>query len=242
MKISLERIKKIFLWVFFTNKCKYCNRLIKFGEELCDDCRDNLPVIKGEKCKYCGAEKKRCNCKKHKREYDGITAPFYYEDSIALSVRRLKFNGKDFLANSLAEEMAECVKEDFGEIKFDFICFVPFTLSQKFHRNYNQSELLAERLSKKLNIPLNKVMIKLFDTKPQHNTSFRYRSGNVFGVYDIKENADVKGKTILLVDDVKTTGSTLNDCARILKIRGAEKVYCTVAALAGVKPKENKTE
>lgn len=242
MRNSFEKIKKVFLWLLFTDKCRYCNEPIDYGEEMCAECRNNLPVVKGEKCKYCGAEKKRCNCKKHKREYDGITAPFYYEDSIALSVRRLKFNGKDFLANILADEMAECVKEDFGEIKFDFICFVPFTLSQKLHRKYNQSELLAERLSEKLNIPLNRVMVKLFDTKPQHKTGFRYRSGNVFGVYDINEKADVKGRTILLVDDVKTTGSTLNDCARILKIRGAESVYCTVVALAGVKPKEEKTE
>ena len=126
----------------------------------------------------------------------------------------------------------------FKDVKFDFICYVPFTLSQKLHRQYNQSELLAEKLSEKLNIPLNDVMIKLFDTKSQHKMNFRYRVGNVFGVYDIKEDQDVTGKIILLVDDVRTTGSTLNDCARILKIRGADKVYCTVAALAGVKPKE----
>lgn len=238
MQIDFERIKKLFSWLVFTNRCKYCNTLITNGEEFCEDCRDNLPVIEGEKCKHCGVEKQRCNCRKHRMEYDGITAPFYYEDSIAKSIRRLKFYGKDVLANSLAERMADCVRDDFKDVKFDFICYVPFTLSQKLHRQYNQSELLAEKLSEKLNIPLNDVMIKLFDTKSQHKMNFRYRVGNVFGVYDIKEDQDVTGKIILLVDDVRTTGSTLNDCARILKIRGADKVYCTVAALAGVKPKE----
>lgn len=238
MQSNFEKAKKLLCWLLFTNRCKYCNTLINYGEELCGSCRDNLPVIDGERCKYCGAEKERCNCRKHKKEYDGITAPFYYEDSIALAVRRMKFYGKTFLADALAEEMAECVKKDFKDINFDFVCFIPFTLSQKLLRKYNQSELLAEKLSEKLNIPLNRVMIKLFDTKPQHKTGFRYRAGNVFGVYDVKKDVDVKGKIILLVDDVKTTGSTLNDCARILKIRGAEKVYCSVSALAGVKSKE----
>lgn len=229
-------------WLLFTNHCRYCNTIIAKGEMLCEDCKENLPVIKGEKCKYCGAEKDRCNCRKHRTEYDGITSPFYYEDSISNAVRRLKFYGKDFLADSLAERMAECVKTDFENAEFDFICYVPFTLSQKVQRKYNQSELLAKKLSDILNLPLNDVMTKLFETKPQHKMGFRYRTGNVFGVYDVKENADVTGKTILLVDDVKTSGSTLNDCARILKIRGAEKVYCTVVAIAGVKPKKDNNE
>lgn len=242
MKSELQKIKNKLLWVFFTNGCKYCNTLVGKDEELCDDCRERLPVIEGEKCKYCGAEKKRCNCKKHRNEYDGITAPFYYEDSISLAVRRFKFGGKGFLSDIFATEMAECVKKDFKDVDFDLICFVPFTLSQKIHREYNQSELLAEKLSEKLNIPLKKIMVKLFDTNSQHKMKLKYRAGNVFGVYDVKERVNVKGKTILLVDDVRTTGATLNDCARILKIRGAENVYCTVVAIAGAKEKEEKTE
>ena len=146
------------------------------------------------------------------------------------------------LADILAEKMAECVKTDFKDIEFDFICYIPFTTSQKIQRKYNQSELLAEKLSKKLNIPLSNIMVKLFDTNSQHKMNLKYRAGNVFGVYDVKEKVDVTGKTILLVDDVRTTGATLNDCARILKIRGAEKVYCTVAVVAGAKPKNDNNE
>ena len=103
MQSNFEKAKKLLCWLLFTNRCKYCNTLINYGEELCGSCRDNLPVIDGERCKYCGAEKERCNCRKHKKEYDGITAPFYYEDSIALAVRRMKFYGKTFLADALAE-------------------------------------------------------------------------------------------------------------------------------------------
>lgn len=242
MKIDFQKLKKILLWLVFTNRCKYCNTLIKNGEEVCEQCRENLPEIKGEKCKYCGAEKKRCNCKKHRTEYDGITAPFYYEDSIALAVRRFKFYGKDFLADILAEKMAECVKTDFKDIEFDFICYIPFTTSQKIQRKYNQSELLAEKLSEKLNIPLSNILVKLFDTNSQHKMNLKYRAGNVFGVYDVNEKVDVTGKTILLVDDVRTTGATLNDSARILKIRGADKVYCTIIAVAGAKSKDDNNE
>lgn len=234
----MRNIKECFLWLIFTNHCKYCNTIIEKGEEICAECRDNLPEIKGERCKFCGAEKDRCGCKKHRMAYDGITSPFYYENGIKQGIQKLKFNGKEHIARTLAEDMANCVKSDFAQVNFDFICYVPFTTAQKFRRNYNQSELLAERLSKTLKVSLNNVLVKLFETDSQHNKNIRNRSGNVFGVYDIKENADVKDKTILIVDDIKTTGSTLNECASILKIRGAKEVYCVTAALTGKKKKK----
>ncbi len=241
-----EKIKRLFydrvLWLFFTNRCRYCGELLNKDETICSDCADNLPVIKGEKCKYCGAEKSRCICKKHKLGFDGITAPFYYEDSIKKCITRFKFSNKLILGTVLAEAMANAVKEDFGDKKFDFICFVPFSKLQKIRRDYNQSEVLAENLAKELDIPLYNVLEKLFETKSQHKMNSRARKGNVFGVYDVKNGINVKDKTILLVDDVKTSGSTLDDCAWILKIRGANEVYCVTAAIAGFKKKEEKTE
>ena len=74
---------------------------------------------------------------------------------------------------------------------------------------------------------------EIFDNDIQHESSQHRRKGNVLGVYDVRENEDVNGKAILLVDDIKTTGATLNECAKILKIRGAEKVYCVTVALTG---------
>ncbi len=243
--MCLNRVRKILAktipWIFFTNQCRYCGELLGKDEYLCKECTENLPVIRGEKCKYCGAEKSRCDCKKHKLGFDGITAPFYYENGIRTCIHHFKFSNKSFLASILAENMAKSVKEDFGDKKFDLICFVPFSIIQKIKRDYNQSELLAESLSKELDIPLIKIMVKHFETKTQHTMNKRQRKGNVFGVYDIKNGADVKDKTILLVDDVKTSGSTLDDCAMILKIRGASEVYCVTAAIAGFK-KEKKNE
>lgn len=231
-------LKETVLWLFFTNHCCYCGELLGKDEFLCKDCKENLPIIAGEKCKYCGAEKSRCICKKHKLGFDGITAPFYYEDSIKKSITRFKFSNKLVLGAILARDMATAVREDFQDKEFDFICFVPFSKIQVLKRNYNQSEVLAENLSKELDIPLYNVLTKLFETKAQHKMNSRARKGNVFGVYDVKNGVNVKGKTILLVDDVKTSGSTLDDCAWILKIRGAHEVYCVTAAIAGFKKKE----
>ena len=239
---KLKKLVNTVFWMLFTAKCKYCGEFIDKNETLCKECAENLPVIRGEKCRYCGAEKSRCNCKKHKLNYDGITAPFYYEGGIKAAVRRLKFNRKLYLAEHLSDDMARAVKEDFSDKSFDFMCFVPFSRVQVITRMYNQSEILAEGLSEKLNIPLKRALVKLFDTKTQHRMNMRGRKGNVFGVYDVADGTDVKGKTILLVDDVKTSGSTLDDCATILKIRGADEVYCVTVAIAGMKKKEEKED
>ncbi len=229
----MSKIKDAILWLLFTNKCTYCGKLVNKGETLCENCRDNLPQIKGDRCKYCGAGKDRCKCNKRKMRYDGITSPFYYEDGIADGIARFKFGGRDFMAYHFAKDMAKQVEKDFCDIGFDYITFVPISSFQRRHRDYNQSELLATELAKLLSLPVNNVLEKIFDNDIQHESSQHRRKGNVLGVYDVREKADVKGKTILLVDDIKTTGATLNECAKILKIRGAEKVYCVTVALTG---------
>lgn len=243
MKETFQKIKDFLLWAILGEHCYYCNAVIDRNEKLCPNCKENLPRISGEKCKYCGSAKDRCGCKKKHTEFDGITAPFYYEDGIAECLKLLKFNSVVFMAKRLAKNMANAVREDFKDVSFDCICYVPFSTLQKITRNYNQSKLLADELSKELNIPVKSVLFKLFDTKTQHETKGNLRKGNTYGIYDVKDYADIKGKTVLLVDDIMTTGETLNTCAVIMKIRGAEKVYCATAAITPRKSKdENKKE
>ena len=228
----MSKIKDTILWLIFTNKCTYCGKRLKYGETLCENCKEP-PRISGERCRFCGTGKDRCKCNKHKMRFDGVTAPFYYEEGIETGISRLKFSGKDFLANRFAKEMAQSVYEDFKGVKFDYITFVPLSSFQKQNRVYNQSEVLATELGKVLNLPVKSVLEKIFDNKTQHHASQNRRNGNVLGVYEILKNVDVTDKTILLVDDIKTTGATLNECAKILKIRGAHKVYGVTVAMTG---------
>ena len=233
-----NKIKEDILWLLLCKHCRYCRNLITKSEETCKDCSENLPIIEGEKCKLCGAEKSRCDCKKRKNRFDGITAPYYYEGKIAECIRMFKFDGREFYGKNLAKDMANCVLRDFKGIDFDLICYVPFTRQQQKRRKYNQSMILAKELSGLLNIPMESVLIKLFENQTQHTLNSINRTGNVFGVYDVCGN--VKDKKVLLVDDIKTTGATLDSCTQILKIRGAQKVYCVTAALSG--KKDEKTE
>lgn len=240
--ISREKLSDAVLTALLTRKCCFCGKVIKPEDALCRECAKNLTSVTGERCKYCGALKEHCRCKKRKRKYDGITSPFYYDGSARGALLSLKTGERDYSVRFFARAMAESVLEDFPSTDFDIIVYVPFSSRQKLVRKYNQSRLLAERLSLILKIPVAPALIKLFDTRVQHSLGGRYRSGNVAGVYDVKDICLIKGKTVLLVDDIKTTGATLNECAKILKIRGAARVYCVTAALSVTKDKSKKEE
>lgn len=221
--------EKALCW-FFPRRCAICGRVVALDEDLCEECR-NLKRIEPPRCLQCGRAKADCICKGAKKEYDGITAPFYYKDILVTAVHNFKFHEQPLLARKMGEEMALSVKETFSDITFDVITCVPLSKRRKNDRGYNQAELLARSVSKNLGIPYSELLRKVVNNKVQHKENARVRKINVYGVYDLIDGVDVNGKTVLLVDDVKTTGSTLNECAKMLKMHGAKKVIVTTFAI-----------
>lgn len=228
--IKLQKGLDRALCTVFPRRCIYCGKVIVPERQICEDCETNLPHISAPICPLCGHTKSDCVCKQKKHKFKAICAPFYYEDAIVQAVHRLKFENKDFLAVPFASDMAECVRREYADIVFDAVTFVPFTKRQMRVREWNPSEALAQALSEELSLPLEPLLVKLFETKTQHNLEARERTGNVFGVFDVADVNAVAGKTVLLVDDIKTTGATLHECAKMLMLSSAKAVYaCTFA-------------
>lgn len=223
------------LCAVFPRRCIYCGKVIVPERQICENCETNLPRITVPICPLCGHKKEDCTCKQKKHKFKAICAPFYYEEAIVQAIHRLKFESKDFLAEPFAADMAACVRREYADIAFDAVAFVPFTKRQMRLREWNPSETLAKALSEQLNLPLEPLLVKLFETKTQHNLEARARSGNVFGVFDVADANAVAGKTILLVDDIKTTGATLHECAKMLMLADAKAVYACVFAITKYK-------
>ncbi len=218
------------LCVFFPRRCMYCGALIIPERQICTDCETDLPHIVPPVCLLCGHAKADCTCRQKKHQYKAICAPFYYEDTIVQAVHRFKFENKEFLARPFARDMAECVRREYADIEFDAVTFVPFTKKQIRTRGWNPSETLARALAEELSLDCTPMLLKLYETKTQHTLERRARAGNVFGVFEAADEKLVQGKTILLVDDVKTTGATLHECAKMLMLSNAKAVYaCTFA-------------
>ena len=127
--------------------------------------------------------------------------------------------------------IAKSVNENFCNEKFDVITFIPQTEKEMQHREYNQGQLLAEKTGEILGIPVMPLLIKLYETDRQHNLPHIERSGNIFGVFDVCNTQMTENKRILLIDDIKTSGRTLNECAKMLQLHNAESVHCAVIAI-----------
>ncbi len=216
---------------FFPDRCPLCGNTIIHKAVICDNCKSDAKLIRGARCLSCGRTKKSCECKGRANFYNGIVAPFVYEGVVRQGIGSWKFHGAERSVNFFADMMIAAIKEAYGDMNLDVITFIPQTVKETKERTYNQGEQLAMTLGEKMNIPVHPLLKKLYETERQRNLSFISRSGNIFGVFDCCNKAMTEGKTILLVDDVKTSGKSLNECAKMLHIYGAASVYCAVIAV-----------
>lgn len=209
---------------FYPRRCACCKEFILDGY-FCQDCADKILLVNEPICISCGNNVKNCQCDTYIFHFDGIVAPLVNEGITRQAFYKFKFKKDYFLLPFLTEKMSSLIRKHYCDVEFDVMTFIP-----KNKKEYNQCRVLAEDLSKKLNIKLDETaLIKLKPNKTQHDLMLNERFDNVKGVYKSPKN--LKGKTVLLLDDIKTTGATLNECARELKFAGAEKVYCITALI-----------
>lgn len=240
-KTLLNDIFEYVLSLFFPNRCIFCGEVTAPFDDICSKCKKELPWISGEICNFCGSSESDCSCKKrHGFFYDGIIAPLYYVGSVRDSVHALKFQDERRNAIVFGSLMYQIMIKEYSDIEFDYVTYIPMDKKHERKRGYNQGKLLAKRISQLSSITFGDNLIhKLYNTETQHKcTNIAERFGNLLGVYDINPEFVVEGKTILLIDDVKTSGATLNECSKMLYLHGAAAVYCLTAALGNKEVKE----
>lgn len=224
------KLADAFFELLYPPRCMVCDEpTISYG--CCYSCKDKIKTISSEMCLNCGSEAKSCECKKRVYHFDGITAPYFNDEYAQQTVYDFKFHGKFNCLKPFGKEMARFAKKSFGIENIDFICYVPATKESMYKRGFNQSELFAEEIADLLNLDIkHNLLYKKETVKTQHRKrTIEDRFKNVRNGYKVTEKLD--GKNILLVDDIKTTGATIDECARQLKFAGAEKVYCVVALI-----------
>ena len=213
--------------------CELCGREIFDGSRLCVDCKEKVQFNDGATCPVCGRKTNSSvlclECKKLAPLYDRAVSPLVYKDGVQKLILAFKEN-KPYLRTWFAELLqSKC--GDFTVV--DGICFVPMTKSAERRRGYNQSYLIAKELAKLLKLPLyKKALVKVKETPMQKSLTKREREQNLKGCFKADRNI-VAGKSLIVVDDVLTTGATANAISSELKKRGALKVYfVTVASVA----------
>ena len=229
-----EKLRKIcdnIIRLLYPKYCPVCDKIIPIPHEYCICSRAENIRVKDDYCRHCGHDITDCVCKaKNSVSLPDITAPYIYAGKVRADILNLKFNNDKHLAVRLGTDMAERVAFAYADIDFDFVTFVPMSSRSKNVRTYNQSELLAKQVAKLLFLPTEDVFDKTKETKSQHTLGGKERRINLKDSVEIKKNVSVEGKTVLLCDDIKTTGSTLVQCVNELEKAGAKRVCCVCVA------------
>lgn len=165
------------------------------------------------------------DCGRREHIYDRGIALFSYNQEIKESIYRFKYANKQEYGEFYGREMASCLGETVRSWQPDFLAPVPLHKSKLLTRGYNQAGILAEKLGDSLHIPVREnLLYRQTKTKPQKELNDYERKKNVESAFKMGEDI-VKLKKIVLVDDIYTTGSTIDGCAKVLKENGANKVY-----------------
>lgn len=225
---------------FFPNKCAACGEIIDEDEYFCDYCYQMLEFTDfSNTCINCGLTKSDCACKHRVFHFNGCVSPFAKNGIAETAMYRFKFSKIMRNGEYFSKQMALTVKNQFYDIKFDGVTFVPMHFLKHISRGFNQSEKIAKEIANILELPLfENLLYCKKKNRVQHRLNFKERFENIRGKYGTKYK--ITGKTLLLVDDIKTTGATLDECAKQLLLAGADKVYCITGLITLPKKGKNK--
>lgn len=232
MKFQKENI----IHLLFPRRCPICDKAMFSSvfmktELCCADCREIPEYVKEPVCKKCGKpiENERAeycyDCRKHPGGFAQGKALWIYKDQVKESMYRFKYQNRQEYARYYGSEIVRVYGEWMKRNKIEAIVPIPLHWTKKRRRGYNQAQLLAAEIGKQTGLPVYpKLLKRIKKTKAQKNLDETERKNNLKKAFKTQENK-VQLSHILLVDDIYTTGSTINEAALELKRAGIEQVY-----------------
>lgn len=205
--------------VLFPPKCVLCRKLLEKEEtDFCRECRENAPGFERSNVKLSFLA--------------GWTSVWYYKDTVRKSLLRYKFGKRRSYAGAYGRALAMKLQKE-GRDDLEILTYVPIAFARRMKRGYDQVALLAKAVQNELNVPGVKTLRKVRNTPPQSGIKdVARRRANVLGAYRCIAPEAVRGKRVLLLDDVLTTGATASECARVLLTAGAKEVFCATLAVS----------
>jgi len=221
--------------LLFPPHCALCGRRLDSLRILCPECEADLPALSGSRCRRCGEELldpavDLClRCGTRERAVDRFASLGPYEGPWGELVRALKFGGEAAVGRFLTVRMTDWIRSNDVAETVDLITYVPMSPDDRRKRGFNQAELLARGIARRLRRPVCRTLTKVRRTPPQGRLTAKQRRTNL---RDAFRPVRYGRERVLLVDDIGTTGSTAEECARVLKRGGYESVVVLTVARA----------
>jgi len=224
-------------------RCPFCTEIVvPKGERVCTGCKEKLPYIKEPRCMKCSKpigndrEEYCSDCARKDHHYSRGFAVWRYDETMKRSIADFKYRGRKENARFYVSEIIRLYGDKIKEISPDVIVPVPLHRSKYNERGYNQAQLLALPIGKELGIPvLPRLLLRKKKTLPQKNLSDKERLKNLTEAFGYNERLAVEYKKqikkVLLVDDIYTTGSTIEACTHVLKSNGVLEVFFLVLCI-----------
>ena len=232
-----KKLWRAVIQLLFPRRCPVCDRIVKpSGEKICLECLGKLKPIAAPWCLKCGKKMRRegdfCGeCRNGRLHFYTAARALYEYSSAAASIYRFKYGGRREYGDFFGEEMTAFLGDFIRSAGAEGLIPIPLHAKRLRKRGYNQAEVLAKVLGEKMNLPVyDKIIVRVKNTAPLKNQNSKERQNNLKKAFLVREN-DVKLNTVILVDDIYTTGSTVDEAARVLLDSGVGKVY--VVTLAG---------
>ena len=223
--------------LLYPARCPVCDKVVPAWDKgICSECLRNIRYVNPPRCLKCGKhieeeEKEYCgDCLERHHYFMQGRALFYYKD-IAQAVYRFKYKGRQEYATVFGKEMLFYLGDYIRVVEPDGLLPVPLYKRKERRRGYNQAALLARVLGDALNIPVyEKMIIRSKNTKPLKLLNPEERLNNLKKAFILMENG-VKLKRVIIIDDIYTTGSTIDTIAKLLIEQGTEEVYFITLAI-----------
>lgn len=235
----MQRLYRYPMRLLYPPRCTFCEEILPLTVDclLCFYCKEEYPLIEDPVCKKCGKQLAHdddlcLDCKKANHLYEKGIALYPYEGTIKEALYRFKYGGRRKYAEFFAQKMYKQLKESLFFHQIDVIIPVPVSAERLEQRGYNQAGEIARHLAKISGTAYDdKTLIRVKDTKPQSEFSPQERSSNINNAFSCTREFGDKDKVILIIDDIYTTGSTLNECSNMLIKSGADKIYSCVVCI-----------
>ena len=224
----------------YPRRCPICHEIIG-GERtrVCQVCVDDLPIIKEPRCKKCSKQldnedAEHCfDCQQKKHYFDGGYAILLYDEKMQKSMAHFKFHGRREYGGFYADLLVKAARQIVERWQVEVLLPVPIHRARVSTRGYNQTEIIGRVLSKELSIPIRTDLVKrVKNTKAQKQLKIDERKENVRGAFALNQEVSMY-RRVLIIDDIYTTGSTIDEMAKELRKKGVKEVFFLTVCIGG---------